>query len=86
MTGVKADRLDRILHLGVFRWTYPMMVKMVVRPIAKLSEEARSGQAVACPAADYFKINMIQPAFKITFGTFTRAGCPSPDTRPSGEL
>jgi hypothetical protein len=29
----------RILHLGVFRWTTQMVVKMVVRPIAKLSEE-----------------------------------------------
>jgi hypothetical protein len=29
-----------ISHLEVFRWTNPMVVKMVVRPIAKLSEEA----------------------------------------------
>jgi hypothetical protein len=30
----------RILHLGAFRWTTQMVVKMVVRPIANLSEEA----------------------------------------------
>jgi hypothetical protein len=32
----------RISHLGVFRWTKPNGVKMVVGPIAKLSEEAAS--------------------------------------------
>jgi hypothetical protein len=36
----------RILHLGVFRWTYSMVVKMVVRPIAKLSKRLAQGQLV----------------------------------------
>jgi hypothetical protein len=29
----------RILHIGAFRWTNQMVVKMVVKPIAKLSAE-----------------------------------------------
>jgi hypothetical protein len=34
----------RILHLGVFRWT----TQMVVKPIAKLSEEARRIRGPNC--------------------------------------
>jgi hypothetical protein len=48
-----------------------------------------AGRHIECRVrsrGDYFKINMFLPVFKITFGTLTRAGCPSPDTRPSGEL
>ena len=34
----------RASHLGGFWWTNPMVVKMVVRPIVKLSEEAGSSR------------------------------------------
>ena len=38
-TDVQFSLKIRILHLGVLRWTTQMVVKMVVRPIAKLSEK-----------------------------------------------
>jgi hypothetical protein len=39
-TDVRFSLKIRILHLDVSRWTAQMVVKTVVRPIAKLSNEA----------------------------------------------
>ena len=43
-TDVQFSLKIRILYFDVFRWTNPMVVKMVVRPIAQLSEQAHDNE------------------------------------------
>jgi hypothetical protein len=50
------------LDLGVFQWTNPNVAKMVVRPIAKLSREARRGQTQSGRCLDAWR----QPYKEIT--------------------